>query len=154
MANNTQILKPNPSKRKIKQYKGKPQLTPRKKLKLLAFIESGKTARAWLKKHKIKEGAMYRELAQDSTFKEAYTRARVNQTHTWGDQLITIGDNRDGDVQRDRLSCDNRRWLMGKNNAQAYGDKIELITEHRISLIDHLKDTINVTPEIGAIEEE
>ena len=144
MATSTQILKPNPTKR----TEG---LSAKKQRAILKWISSGKTAKAWLTKHNIPHKRMYNDLHNNSTFRQAYVHARKDQAESMSDEILEIVNNVDEDPASRRVRADSYKWIMSRVDSERWGDKIELVTEHRISLIDHLKDTINVTP---AIEDE
>lgn len=72
-------------------------------------------------------------------FCKAYARARLQQQHSWADQILAIADDESRDyyfdakgerhsdntsVNRDRLRSDNRKWLMARLAANVYGDKV------------------------------
>ena len=144
MSITTQVSKP-------KQYL---KLTTKKKAALLKFIQSGKPASRWLRKHKITHNHMYSQLASDSAFKQEYLRARSNQAHALADQMIEISDEVEEDPASRRIRVDTRKWLASKLNSEAYGDKLQVETTTKVSLIEHLQEiTKNVTPTAEQLED-
>lgn len=56
---------------------------------------------------------------------DAFIRARARAADHLAHEALEIADGAgggDGDVSRDRLRVDTRKWLAGKWNAQQYGD--------------------------------
>lgn len=125
----------------------KPKLTPRKQGMLLRYIASGKPASQWLRKHKISSSDMYNLIERDPIFRKEYLRARQQMAHALTDDMLTISDNPDEEIQRSRLRVDSRKWLASKLNATAYGDKLQVETSTKVNILDHLNDIINVTPD-------
>ena len=122
------------------------QLSPRKQRAILKYIASGKTSKAWLDRHKLDPSILYRTLHNDVAFSKAYALARLSQVETYVDDIIAISDG-DGEIQRDRLRVDSRKWIASKINPGKWGDKLHVETTNKISILDHLNDVINVTPE-------
>jgi cytochrome P450 len=58
-------------------------------------------------------------------FSAAFARARVEGMEALADDIVSISDDRSGDVQRDRLRVDTRKFLMSKIAPHVYGDKLE-----------------------------
>jgi hypothetical protein len=79
---------------------------------------------------------------QDDEFATQYARAREIQAELFGDELIEIADDGSNDwmeregvvvadhehIQRSKLRCDNRKWLMSKMLPKKYGDRV--VNEH------------------------
>lgn len=63
-------------------------------------------------------------------FEDRYTRARMRGYLARADELddICAGASSTGDVARDRLRFDQRRWELSKMLPKLFGDK--LVTEH------------------------
>ena len=58
-------------------------------------------------------------------FSDRFARACELRTHVWGEQILEIADNEStesGQINRDRLRVDTRKWLMSVLNPQ-YSDK-------------------------------
>jgi hypothetical protein len=53
---------------------------------------------------------------------ELFTRARVRAADHLAHQALEISDDIEGEVARDRLRVDTRKWLASKWNAAQYGD--------------------------------
>lgn len=60
----------------------------------------------------------------DEAFYEQYARAREIQAELRADELVEIADG-EGDVQRDRLRIDTRKWVAAKLLPKKYGDKLD-----------------------------
>ena len=56
-------------------------------------------------------------------FYEHYARARETQAQLLADELFDIADDKKGDVQRDRLRADTRKWYLCKVLPKIYGEK-------------------------------
>lgn len=53
-----------------------------------------------------------------------YTRARDIGLDCMADEVQEIADNKEGDVARDRLRFDSRRWYLSKMAPKRYGEKL------------------------------
>lgn len=60
-------------------------------------------------------------------FLQQYERAKEEAAEMMSEDMIEIADG-DGDVQRDRLRVDTRKWLASKLKPKRYGDKIDMTT--------------------------
>lgn len=80
-------------------------------------------------------------LFKNAEFADIYTRARQGLADVYHDQILEIGDNSlndtyvdaDGNervnhenIQRDRLRCDNRKWIIARMNRAKYGDNVPI----------------------------
>jgi hypothetical protein len=66
-----------------------------------------------------------RWLASDrEEFREAYYHARRVQAELYADDIMAIADDLTGDVQRDRLRVDSRKWIASKLLVGRYGDRV------------------------------
>lgn len=63
-------------------------------------------------------------LLDNDEFSEQYARAKTIQAMVMEEDIIEIVDG-DGDVQRDKLRAETRKWLMTKLAAKKYGEKIQ-----------------------------
>ena len=88
---------------------------------------------------RISEGESLRKICEDDgmptratvinwTFKhdeffDHYARARQIQAQLLADELFDIADAKEGDVQRDRLRADTRKWYLCKVLPKIYGEK-------------------------------
>ena len=57
-------------------------------------------------------------------FQDRYTRARMIQAERMFEDLVRISDG-GGDVARDRLRVDTRKWFLSKLAPKIYGDRIQ-----------------------------
>jgi hypothetical protein len=121
-------------------------LSLRKQTAILKYIASGKTAKKWLDRHKLDPSILYRTLHNDVAFSKAYALARLSQAETYVDDIIAISDDTTGEIQRDKLRVDSRKWIASKINPGKWGDKLAIETTSKVSILDHLNDVINVTP--------
>lgn len=69
------------------------------------------------------ESTVYLWLLKHPEFSEMYARAREDQADTLADQMLVIADDTSGDVNRDRLRVDTRKWIATKLKPRKYGDK-------------------------------
>jgi hypothetical protein len=63
---------------------------------------------------------------ENDEFRAISARARQDGTHFLADDALRIADDESIDTQRARLMIDTRLRLIGKWNAKAYGDKVEI----------------------------
>ena len=73
---------------------------------------------------------------------EAIPRARAEGAHTLAEQCLDIADNDDLDPQDRRVRIDTRLRLIGKWNARAYGDKLEV--EQKTFIVNMTGDDADV----------
>jgi hypothetical protein len=75
-------------------------------------------------------------------FSANYARAREIGYHKLADETLDIADAEEtepGQVARDRLRVDTRKWLLSKALPKVYGDKLELSGSVKLSHEDRLK---------------
>lgn len=63
-------------------------------------------------------------------FSALSAQARANGTHFIADDCLRIADDPEIDPQHKRIMVDTRLRLIGKWNAKAYGDKLDLNNNH------------------------
>ena len=56
-------------------------------------------------------------------FFDHYARAREIQAHLLADEIVDIADTEKGDVARDRLRADTRKWYLSHVLPKIYGEK-------------------------------
>lgn len=66
---------------------------------------------------------IYLWLNKHPKFVEQYTRAKEDSADALADDILHIADN-DGDVQRDRLRVDARKWIASKLKPKKYGERL------------------------------
>lgn len=59
-------------------------------------------------------------------FSDNYARAVNTRTENMFDEIEDIAANDKGDVQRDRLRVDTRKWYLSKVVPKKYGDKLDM----------------------------
>ena len=72
-------------------------------------------------------------LTQQEDFALQYSRAREEQAETLADDILHIADG-DGDVRRDTLRVDARKWIASKLKPKKYGDIRQLDVSGGIDL--------------------
>jgi len=65
-------------------------------------------------------------ILNNKEFSEKYTRAREEQANFLAEQILEIADNESGDVLRDKLRTDTRKWVAARLAPKKWGDKIEV----------------------------
>ena len=63
----------------------------------------------------------YKWLEDDAKTKQ-YARACEERSHVLVDEMMEISDNLTGDVNRDKLRVDTRKWTASKLKPKKYGD--------------------------------
>ena len=87
----------------------------------------GRSLRAICREDDMPAGStVCRWLAANEAFRKQYAHARELQADALFDQSLDIADSIAGDVQRDRLRVDTRKWAASKLNARKYGDKVDV----------------------------
>lgn len=118
--------------------------TPEIGEKVCELLAEGKSLRQIAQiKGMPKPGLVCKWLAaeENAAFREQYARAREAQADTLADETLDIVDAKDGDVQRDRLRFDQRRWYTSKVAPKKYGDRTELTGAGGKDLIPETSDT-------------
>lgn len=72
------------------------------------------------------QSAVFKWLRDNERFQQQYAHAREAQADALFDETLEIADGSAGDVQRDRLRVDTRKWMAGKLRPKVYGDRVEL----------------------------
>lgn len=62
-------------------------------------------------------------------FLRNYEEAVNVRTENMFDEIEDIADNKKGEVQRDRLRIDTRKWYLSKVMPKKYGDKLDLTSD-------------------------
>jgi hypothetical protein len=65
---------------------------------------------------------VFRWLGIHKAFSEQYAQAKATGAERWADEILSIADQEDTDVQRDKLRVDSRKWLLAKLQPKKYGD--------------------------------
>ena len=69
------------------------------------------------------KATIFRWLPKHPDFRDQYAKACEARTQYLADELLDIAD-ADGDVQRDRLRVDTRKWILSKLVPKKYGSKV------------------------------
>jgi hypothetical protein len=89
--------------------------------KLIELAEQGKGIDIIAAELGIPRGAITKWL-DEPEHAELFTRARTRAADHLAHEALEISDDLEGDVPRDRLRVDTRKWLASKWNAAQYGD--------------------------------
>lgn len=111
---------------------------------ICARLADGESLRSICKDtHLPSARAVHRWLNDDEneSFRQQYARAREVQADKLFDDILSISDDKESDVQRSRLQVDARKWMAGKLRPKKYGDKQEI--EHSgsvsVNVVDYSK---------------
>lgn len=97
---------------------------PQKVDKILDALYRGESLRALCRKGEVPpRRTIYHWLESNEEFRHQYARAREAGMDERVEEIREIADNEDGDVQRDRLRVDTRKWEATKIYPKQYGDK-------------------------------
>jgi len=119
--------------------------TPEGAGRILELAEQGKGIDVIAAELGIPRGAITKWLDAPE-HAELFTRARTRAADHLAQQALEISDDTTGDVARDRLRVDTRKWLASKWNQAQYGDSKGLAVN--INLADlHLTAVRTVQPE-------
>ena len=103
--------------------------------KICSQIAAGKSVRSICKSPKMPSAStIFYWLIDEGKkeFLEQYTQARNVQAELLFEELQEIADNQEGDVMRDRLRVDTRKWYLSKVLPKKFGEKVGL--EHSGSI--------------------
>lgn len=92
-------------------------------------VANGESLRKICKDEDMPNRATVHDWLLDETkqeFYDQYEKAVNTRTDNMFDELEDIADNTEGDVQRDRLRVDTRKWYLSKVMPKKYGDKIDM----------------------------
>ncbi len=100
--------------------------TPENKAKVLELISDGLSVREICRQENMPaRKTIYQWIREDEDFGNNYARACAWRADTLFDEIEDIADG-DGDVARDRLRIDARKWKLSKMQPKKYGDRLEL----------------------------
>lgn len=93
---------------------------------ICAKLAEGMSLRAICRSDELPTEACVRQWAIEDRegFYSQYTKARQVALDIMADEVNEIADNESGDVARDRLRFDARRWYLSKMAPKRYGDKV------------------------------
>lgn len=114
--------------------RGRPTLyTPELALSICERMAAGESLRSICSPDDMPDESTVRSWAvtdRDGFFTH-YARACRIRAERWSEEIVEIADG-GGDVQRDRLRVDTRKWLMSKLHPERYGDKTKLEHSGRV----------------------
>lgn len=90
--------------------------------RICACIANGHSATEACRQEGISRTAMYSWLRQHKEFADNYARAREDASDALIDDMREI-ERTEGDVQRAKLMCDNRKWAAARMSPRKWGDR-------------------------------
>jgi len=122
------------------------------------MLSDGMTLEDVTKTLDVPKGALNKWLDQPEQ-QGLYARARAKAAHNLAEQAIAIADgaDSDGDVARDRLRVDTRKWIASRWNASAYADQknaqvIVNVGDLHLSALRNRTIDVNDVHEVDTIE--
>lgn len=109
--------------------------------KIIELLEQGKSLRASAREVGISPSSVLDWTEKDAVFAEQYARARAIGYKLLAEEIVEISDSETGDVNRDRLRVDTRKWMLAKMLPKIYGEKLGV--EHSGSVNVTLTQTEN-----------
>ena len=94
--------------------------------KVCELVEDGMPLGQAVDKTMLTRGQFYRTLDADVALAERYARAKERQMEAEVMKIVDIADDTTGDVQRDRLRVDARKWIAAKLMPKKYGDRMDV----------------------------
>jgi 5-carboxymethyl-2-hydroxymuconate isomerase len=93
--------------------------------KLCSVLASGVSLRTACEAEEFPDRTtVFRWLRTYEQFRNQYARAKEEAADAFVEELIDISDG-SGDVQRDKLKVDTRKWIASKLKPKKYGEKLE-----------------------------
>lgn len=91
-------------------------------------VSKGSAVRNAVKEQHIASNTFFKWINSDEALQLQYARACEERGAYIYEDMIDIADDKSGDVQRDRLRVDTRKWFLSKLNPKKYSDKIQVDT--------------------------
>lgn len=91
--------------------------------KVCELVEDGMPLRQAIDTCDLTRGQFYRTLDANQALAERYARSKELQMEAEVMKIVEIADDTTGDVQRDRLRVDARKWIAAKLMPKKYGDR-------------------------------
>jgi transposase len=95
---------------------------------VIKLISEGSSVRKAVKQVKMSAATFYQWLNEDEECEKRYARATDERGIAIYEETMEIADDTAGDVQRDRLRVDTRKWFLSKLNPKKYSDKLQVDT--------------------------
>jgi ATP-dependent protease HslVU (ClpYQ) ATPase subunit len=123
---------------------GRPSIfTPELATELCVRLSEGRSLRSVCRDADMPAvSSVFLWLRRDQEFSEQYARAKEEAADAIFDELLEIADDPDGDVQRDRLRVDTRKWMLAKMKPRKYSDRHIIQTETKPDLVATLEDAM------------
>lgn len=101
-------------------------------------------------------------------FRAAYAQAREDRAEIWAEEINAIGDDGSNDytasedgelvvnsehIQRSKLRCDNRKWLLSRLLPKQYGDKTTIAGDLDAPLTIAVRRIVDAGPVIDGVAE-
>ncbi len=97
---------------------------------ILRAVMEGASLRQACRDLGVTRSEVYLDLADDPVFADQYARATDVRADDQFDEMFEIADDKTGDVQRDRLRVEARKWALARMNPRKYGDKVQIGGAH------------------------
>jgi hypothetical protein len=99
---------------------------------ICSLLAEGRSLRSILRDNDDMPGmtSVFKWLRIHEEFAKQYAQAKLEAADAMADEIQDIADNLTGDVQRDRLRVDTRKWIASKLKPKKYGDKVDATIEH------------------------
>lgn len=107
---------------------------------ILHELAHGKTLKEVCRQEGMPSDRTVRDWANENRegFSPLYARAREIGCYAMADDCIAIADNIEGDVQRDRLRVDTRKWWLAKALPKVFSEKVSLDEQSSSDLAERL----------------
>jgi hypothetical protein len=90
---------------------------------------------------------VFRWLDENQEFRDQYARAKEESADSWADDIIDIADGEPGgDVTRDRLRVDARKWAASKLKPKKYGDSTTIKGDPAAPITHEHKHVFQLAP--------
>jgi hypothetical protein len=105
--------------------------------KVLDMIATGPSLRAACRRYKVCDGTVRRRITEDEQLSARCARARQSQAEAWADDIIEeaeeeidyAADGANVELGHRKHKADTKKWLMGKQHAGKYGDRVTTVLE-------------------------
>ncbi len=130
----------------IKRPAHRPSIfTPELGTEICDRIAGGESLRSVCRDDKMPDRATVHRWLLDKNKKEFYDQyenACNIRAENMFDALTEIADNSEGEVQRDRLRVDTRKWYLSKIMPKKYGDKMDITSGNKpIPLLQNVSNS-------------
>jgi len=95
---------------------------------ILQKVSNGSSVRNAIKDTHIGSDTFYKWLNDSEELAKQYARATEERGIAIYEQTMEIADDKSGDINRDRLRVDTRKWFLSKLNPKKYSDKLQVDT--------------------------